>query len=82
MYSGLDDGHAPCSCGAPFVWNNVVDVTNGTWGHDGERIDGFVKLEVKEEAVYEECKCCGNRKLIKEQTYKVPHNQGRFLKTR
>lgn len=39
--------------------------------HHG-RIDGYVDLEMLEEAVYKECKCCGSKKLVKEARYKVP----------
>jgi hypothetical protein len=54
-----------CECGALMVWENLVDVTNGSYD-DGLRIDGYVELEVEEESF---CTCCGHLKV---RTYKIP----------
>lgn len=83
LYEDYED--QKCSlCDAPFVWRNSVNQTNCCGYHsdhsacpdyDGtcEGVGvGYVKLEVKEEAVYEECPHCHAQKLIKERTYKIP----------
>jgi hypothetical protein len=40
------------------------------------RIDGYVELEIDKEAEYETYKCCGNSKIVKERTFKIPENKG------
>lgn len=81
-----DDDSEKCPiCEAEIVWSNLVDTTNGSFCNCNEgcencedgRIDGYIELEVKEPAVYSECKECGTKKLIKEETYKVPLNNSR-----
>lgn len=65
-----------CKCGAKVVWWNSVDITNGTYDEDGNRIDGYVELQVKQSAVYEECPCCHHRELKSEETYHIPTDKG------
>ena len=54
-------------CGKKIVWRNGVDVTNGSFDtHNGERIDGYVELEIKSQR---KCKECGS---ILETQYHIP----------
>lgn len=62
-------------CGAPHIWENLVDETNGSH-YQGERIDGFVELEVSEEAP--RCECCGQK--TGKEVYKVPEDAGRIIR--
>lgn len=55
-------------CGEKFVWENIVDTTNGSYDDNGERIDGFIELEIKEER---KCEHCGS---ILGMIYKIPNN--------
>lgn len=75
MYSEerLQDKKCP-KCGYPAVWENRVDITNGSYDDDEERIDGFIELEVKSERSGV-CSECG-RKHICEVTYRVPNQKG------
>lgn len=54
-------------CGEIAIWSNMVDVTNGSWDDEGERIDGYVEPEVLEER---KCEYCGS---VLERKYKVPN---------
>lgn len=47
---------------------------------DNGRIDGHVELEVLQFAQFEKCHCCGHKKLISHETYKVPSNKGHHIK--
>lgn len=70
MYCGDDE---KCSiCGEKFVWENLVDVTNGSFDEEGNRIDGYVELEIKKET---KCKECGHTLEI---IYKVPKKKRRI----
>ena len=42
------------ACGEFKVWENIVNVTNGSF-EGNERIDGYVELEILEEKVCSEC---------------------------
>ncbi|RLG37460.1 MAG: hypothetical protein DRO01_07150 [Thermoproteota archaeon] len=53
-------------CGGRVVWYNLVDVTNGSYDEDGNRIDGYVELEIEEERV---CPLCNS---VLERRYKIP----------
>ncbi len=53
-------------CGEATVWSNLVNYTNGSWDDEGNRIDGFVELEVMEER---KCESCGS---ILERKVKIP----------
>jgi hypothetical protein len=76
FFGGEDDGPyfdndpIKCSCGAPTVWWNLVDTTNGSF-RNGKRIDGEVKLEKLSEAEVKVCDL-GCSHIIKEATYKLP----------
>jgi hypothetical protein len=79
----FDDSNEVCSvCGAEVVWKNIVDTTNGMYCDcdegdcefcDNGRIDGHVDLEVNQEAVFENCSCCGSRREVFPATYKIPN---------
>lgn len=74
-----------CYCGQPYVWSNNVDTTNGSycyecgskgckWCNNG-RIDGYIELEVEEDAKFEKCECCGNNKQVAPVKYKIPKKE-------
>ena len=55
-------------CGEPAIWENMVDVTNGSYDDDGKRIDGYIDLEIERQD------CCHECKQIIETTYKIPRS--------
>lgn len=57
-------------CGERFVWENMVDETNGCY-ENSIRIDGYVALEEKNKKVCEHCNS------ILEITYKIPKKKRR-----
>lgn len=59
-------------CKEPAIWENMVDVTNGSWDEDGVRIDGFVELEL-EGKISGECSCCGKEHIC-HKIYKIPED--------
>jgi hypothetical protein len=65
MYCGDE---TVCSvCHEPFIWENLVDQTNGSFDLDGvTQIDGYINLEIKKQT---KCKECGH---TLEVIYKVP----------
>lgn len=68
----VDDRNCPV-CGRLECWHNSVDTTNGSWDEEGNRIDGYISLELFEEVV---CSCCGH---VKEIRYKIPRPHWWFL---
>jgi hypothetical protein len=50
----------------PAVWENMVNVTNGTHEDDGTRIDGYIELKERSRRT---CKHCGT---VTELRYKIP----------
>lgn len=61
------DGTVEClECGGRVVWENMVNITNGSYDDDGTRIDGYVELKVKSTKVCKECK------RPTETTYHIP----------
>jgi len=62
-------------CDTPAVWENMVDVTNGSYddreGHETERIDGYIELKIKKQD------CCRECKQIIETTYEIPKRKKR-----
>jgi len=65
-----------CSvCGKKAVWRNLVDLTNGSWDDNGDKIDGYIELEIKEQPP--ECKCptCGQKHESGPTIYKIPTEQ-------
>ena len=71
-----DDPVQVCHCGKPIVWYNSVDLTNGSFDDEGIRIDGYIELQVKAEATYEECPHCHHSELKSEVTYHIPADKG------
>lgn len=73
---GIDSKNYPkCPvCGEPHVWENMVDVTNGSWDDDGIRIDGYVELKqkIKRSGV---CSACGKEHVC-EIIYEIPKDKG------
>ena len=77
-FDAYDEPDDKCStCDAPWAWTHRVDLTNGSDPNDPSTI--MAPLEVDQESVWEECHCCGNKKLISERTYKIPTNIGEML---
>ena len=71
----LDDLEDDCIyCYEEMVWENLVDLTNGSKDENGNRIDGYIDLEESTPAVWCEC-ICGNRHTHTHKTYKVPKCQ-------
>jgi RNA polymerase subunit RPABC4/transcription elongation factor Spt4 len=56
-------------CHQEFVWENLVDETNGSYDDEGNRIDGYVELKLQKETT---CKHCNS---ILERTYKIPKSK-------
>lgn len=66
-----------CSkCLGKMAWSNLVDLTNGSWDDDGNRIDGYVELEIDHR---ETCEHCG---AVKETIYKIPQKTEKENKTK
>ena len=63
----LKDNKCPY-CGESAVWENMVNVTNGSYDDDGKRIDGYIELEIATQ------ECCHECKHIIETTYKIPQS--------
>lgn len=82
MYGDHDQEKWRCEdCGGKLAWFNCVDQTNGSFITDREtgeevRIDGYVELEVDKPAVTETCEHCGHTRIVEEETYKIPEDQG------
>lgn len=56
-----------CPYGHHAVWENMVNITNGSFDDDGKtRIDGFIELKEKSRR---ECSKCGT---VTEIRYKIP----------
>lgn len=61
-------------CKEPEVWENMVNLTNGSYDTEtGERIDGYVELEVEGE-IAGECSCCGEKHVC-DRIYKIPEEE-------
>jgi len=66
----LEDETCPV-CSNPAIWENMVDITNGSfdpyWSmEEKNRIDGYIELEILKE---EKCDKCGS---ILVRIYKIP----------
>jgi len=73
VYMMPDEDKWRCDiCGAKLVWTNTVDLTNGTWGPNEERIDGYIELEVKDPERMCVCEKCGNEHVSEAATYHIP----------
>lgn len=57
-------------CKEEYVWENMVNITNGSWDDSGKRIDGYKKLKVKKK-ISGVCSCCGAEHIC-EITYHIP----------
>ena len=80
-YEGyFDDDYSPTcpKCGLKAVWENGVDITNGSFDKDEDgkevRIDGYVELEEK---TRKECDKCHS---LLELTFEIPKGKGRKVK--
>ena len=70
----IDNWSCPI-CKEKVAWWNSVDLTNGSF-ENGQRIDGYVKLEV--DRPEENCICpdCGVSHVKRVVTHKIPNNVG------
>lgn len=66
----MDDLKICNICGEPIVWQNSVDITNGSFDTDSKRIDGYVELKIESQT---ECEYCGS---ILETIYEIPIKEG------
>lgn len=51
----IEEDELCLKCGTKYVWENLVDVTNGSYEYNGIRIDGYIALEEKERTVCDKC---------------------------
>ena len=58
-------------CGSPYAWDNLVDVTNGSFDEKGNRIDGYVQLYPSKPAETEECPACGHAEVKRPPVYNL-----------
>ena len=66
-----DDEKQKCPiCNEEEVFENMVNITNGSFDDDGTRIDNFIEPEIDKE-VKLVCKC-GNEHICSCSTYKIP----------
>jgi len=58
-------------CGEPHVWENMVNLTNGSFDKEGNRIDGYVELKpLQINKVI--CANCGDEHVCRCSTYEIP----------
>ncbi len=57
-------------CKEEEVWENMVNVTNGSHDDDGKRIDGYIELKIKLE-ISGTCSTCGEKHIC-ETMYEIP----------
>ncbi len=55
-------------CESEYVWENSVDLTNGSYDIDGNRMDGYIELEIVNQ---EKCEHCDS---ILSTVYKIPED--------
>lgn len=66
----MDEPQKCPTCKQPEVFENMVNITNGSWDDDGTRIDGFIQPEIiKGEKLV--CKC-GKEHICSCSVYKIP----------
>jgi len=63
-------------CYKEEVFENMVDVTNGSFDDDGTRIDGFIEPEIKKKEIMK-CKNCGKERICECSIYKIPKNENK-----
>lgn len=65
-------------CKSKAIWENMVNLTNGSFDEEGNRNDGYIELEVKSETSGI-CSACGDKHVCK-KTYQIPPLDG-FIKS-
>ena len=60
-------------CNKSAVWENMVNVTNGSFDDDGTRIDNYVELKQKSE-LSGVCSACGKKHVCETTYYKPKEN--------
>jgi len=69
----IKDNKCPI-CKESAVFRNMVNVTNGSFDDEGNRIDGYIKPElVKEHKTI--CKSCGKEHVCECSIYKIPKKE-------
>jgi len=68
MYEEHEKQKCPV-CSEEEVFENMVDVTNGSFDDDGNRIDGFIELKIKRK-ISGVCSCCGKEHICEIKYYK------------
>ena len=76
MHGGEDEVRCP-KCGGRPAWENMVNLTNGSFDEDDNRIDNYVELKIKSETSGF-CSSCG-KKHICDVTYQIPEDKGRWV---
>ena len=61
-------------CGEEEVWENMVNITNGSFDDDGTRIDGFIELKQKSE-LSGVCSACGEKHICEVTYFKPGENK-------
>ena len=62
-------------CKEEEVFENIVNVTNGSWDEEGKRIDGYIKPKsIKKHKM--QCPNCHRHKICECSTYEVPKKKG------
>lgn len=61
-------------CGEQIVWENMVDLTNGSYDDEGNRIDGFIELETLREQIVI-CPECKKMHICSCSKYKIPEGK-------
>jgi predicted Zn-ribbon and HTH transcriptional regulator len=71
VHSAEGKGRCP-HCDSEPVWQNTVDLTNGSWDGNNWRIDGYIEL--KEATAAEICRCpnCDDEHVKTPPTYHIP----------
>ncbi len=72
-FTKLSDHKCP-KCNEPAVWENMVNTTNGSFGADGTRIDGYIELIIKMETSGV-CSACGEKHVC-DVRYHIPGTDG------
>ena len=73
-YKELKD-HKCLICGEPAIWENMVNVTNGSFDEDAGRIDGYIELKQKSE-LSGVCSACGKKHVCEVRYYKPGEDRG------
>jgi hypothetical protein len=66
-------------CNEKTAWWNLVDITNGSFDENKNRIDGYMELEIDKPEIWcNSCECKTPHK-ISIATYKIPTEGGHVI---